>query len=95
MKLYSVKLPAGTYIGLDLATKSGFAVIQSDGVNVELVDYSSLSLPKSTTTSRLVFTGRAVRALMEKPLSSKVYYNKSTCIYRSSCQSSNGKVQRL
>ena len=45
MKLHNVKIPRGTYIGLDMASKTGYAVVVSDGTTAKLVAYGSIKVP--------------------------------------------------
>jgi Holliday junction resolvasome RuvABC endonuclease subunit len=46
MKIYLPNVDKGIYIGLDLASKSGWAVVKSDKKGVCLIDYGMISLPQ-------------------------------------------------
>jgi len=45
MKIYFDNIKLGWYVGLDLASKSGFAVVHVTKKGVELVNYTSVSIP--------------------------------------------------
>jgi len=67
LKIYlNKKLFPGTYIGLDLASKTGWAILRV-GDSVDLIDYGSISLPsKMVTLDKLGYTTNILKDILSK-----------------------------
>lgn len=67
-KIYLAKpLRAGNYLGLDLATKCGWAYVTSDGTKTYLVDYGSIALSKKMVKlGKVVTMGNMLEPVIKK-----------------------------
>ena len=71
MRIYfnNKKLYQGTLVGLDLATKSGYAIIKVDASKVNLVGYGSIKIPRhSNDILRLETTANTITNIIKSYL---------------------------
>ena len=89
MKIYLNKpLKKGTYIGLDLATRSGYAVLRSDSKKIEVVEYG-LVCPKSSIKdhiAKLVDIEEKIKRIIDKYKKEKLIITMEDCYYKGNAQ---------
>ena len=66
MKVYLPKHKDGIFIGLDLATKSGWAIIKSNGKGLDLIDYGSIAMPSGISEiGKLTHLGSTLENILD------------------------------